>query len=90
VAWKPQSIGWAQTTGSSCRQEHFANCQFGDKRLTYRAVKTADALLAHPAGTPPAKLSNAHLLTNLPTARCWMELQRLVEGAQLARLERSG
>src|SRR6478735_3854292 len=37
-------------------QLHFGKCQFGDKRLTARAVHTADALMRHPGGTLPAKL----------------------------------
>jgi hypothetical protein len=35
---------------------HFGKCDFGDKRLTARAVRTADALMRHPGGTLPAKL----------------------------------
>jgi len=54
--------GWSETTSASFGQEHFGNCRFGDKRLTHRAVETADALLAHPAVTPPAKLRKAQLL----------------------------
>jgi Transposase DNA-binding len=54
--------GWSETTSGSFGKEHFENCQFGDKRLTDRAVRTADALLAHPAGTLPGKLRKAELL----------------------------
>jgi hypothetical protein len=46
---------------SSFGQEHFGGCQFGDKRLTARAVVTGDALLRHPGGTLPAKLPKAEL-----------------------------
>jgi hypothetical protein len=42
--------------------EHFGACDFNDKRLTARAVLTADALMKHPAGTLPAKLPRAQLL----------------------------
>jgi hypothetical protein len=40
---------------------HFGTCNFGDKRLTARAVSTADALMRHPGGTLPAKLPRAQL-----------------------------
>lgn len=40
---------------------HFGKCNFGDKRLTARAVGTADALMRHPGGTLPAKLPRAQL-----------------------------
>ena len=43
-------------------QEHFGTSQFGDRRLTRRSVITADALLRHPGGTPPQKLTKAELL----------------------------
>jgi hypothetical protein len=43
-------------------QEHFGVCELGDKRLTRRAVVTADTLLRHPDGTLPAKLPTAQLL----------------------------
>jgi hypothetical protein len=53
-------------SGSSCfgsfGQEHFVAAELGDRRLTRRAVITADALLARPQGTLPAKLSKAQLL----------------------------
>jgi hypothetical protein len=52
------SSGWAESFG----QEHFGACDFGDRRLTARAVKTADALLRHPGGTLPSKLPKAELL----------------------------
>ncbi len=42
-------------------QEHFGQCSFGDKRLTSRAVISADALMRHPGGTLPAKLPRARL-----------------------------
>jgi hypothetical protein len=42
--------------------EHFGACDFNDRRLTARAVKTADAMLRHPGGTPPSKLAKAELL----------------------------
>lgn len=47
---------------SSFGHEHFGSAQFGDKRLTTRAVITADALMRHPGGTLPAKLEKAELL----------------------------
>jgi hypothetical protein len=40
---------------------HFGRCHFGDRRLTARAVGTADALMRHPGGTLPAKLPRARL-----------------------------
>jgi transposase-like protein len=40
---------------------HFGTCDFGDKRLTHRAVTTATALMRHPGGTLPSKLSRAQL-----------------------------
>lgn len=43
-------------------QQHFGAGQYGDLRLTRRAVVSADALLAHPAGTLPGKLRRAELL----------------------------
>ena len=46
---------------SSFGQEHFGDCILGDKRLTARAVITADALMRHPGGTLPAKLPKAEL-----------------------------
>src|ERR1700761_7362031 len=47
--------------GNSFGEEHFGKCVFGDKRLTARAVKTADACMRHPGGTLPAKLPKAEL-----------------------------
>ena len=62
---------------------HFGTCDFGDKRLTARAVRTADALMRHPGGTLPAKLPRAQLCgfydfannvkvdhDNVPAAHC--------------------
>lgn len=46
---------------TSFGQEHFGDCQFGDKRLTARAVISGDALMRHPGGTLPAKLPKAQL-----------------------------
>jgi len=43
-------------------QTHFGNCDFGDERLTQRAVKTAAAVMLHPAGTLPTKLGSNELL----------------------------
>ena len=54
----PAPLALAGTFG----QEHFGGCELGDKRLTKRAVVTADALLRHPDGTLPAKLATAQLL----------------------------
>ena len=48
--------------GVSFGEEHFGACNLGDKRLTRRAVITADALLRHPGGTLPQKLRKAELL----------------------------
>src|SRR5207247_7302579 len=41
---------------------HFGGAQFGDKRLTARAVITANAMMRHPGGTLPDKLSKPELL----------------------------
>src|SRR5687767_16037012 len=43
-------------------QAHFGGCQFGDERLTRRAVRSAAAMLRHPGGTLPAKLEGNDLL----------------------------
>lgn len=44
-------------------ETHFGNCDLGDKRLTARAVITADRFLEHPGGTLPDKLNhNADLI----------------------------
>ncbi|HWE97853.1 MAG TPA: transposase DNA-binding-containing protein [Tepidisphaeraceae bacterium] len=52
-------------SGSGCfqsfGQEQFGAAEFGDRRLTARAVITADALLARPQGSLPSKLSKAQL-----------------------------
>jgi hypothetical protein len=53
----PQNPG-PQTFG----QAHFGACELGDRRLTRRAVVTADTMLRHPDGTLPAKLPTAELL----------------------------
>lgn len=39
-------------------QQHFGNCELGDKRLTDRLVRTTDRFLQHPGGTLPDKLNN--------------------------------
>jgi len=39
-------------------EEHFGACVLGDRRLTRRAVLTANRMLAHPGGTLPDKLNN--------------------------------
>jgi hypothetical protein len=39
-------------------QQHFGQCQLGDKRLTARLVQTTDRFLQHPGGTLPDKLNN--------------------------------
>src|SRR3954447_19030653 len=59
----PLAEGLASTPDSSGHfgDLHFGNCNFGDKRLTARAVRTADALMRHPGGTLPAKLPRAPL-----------------------------
>lgn len=43
-------------------EENFGACFFNDKRLTDRAVITADGFMRHPGGTLPQKLSKAELL----------------------------
>jgi len=43
-------------------EEQFGDCQFGDERLTRRAVRNAAAMLRHPGGTLPSKLSGNDLL----------------------------
>jgi hypothetical protein len=43
-------------------EEHFGACELGDQRLTRRAVITGDAMLRHPDGTLPQKLSKPQLL----------------------------
>jgi len=43
-------------------QVHFGACRFGDERLTRRSVITAAAVMRHPGGTLPAKLSGNELL----------------------------
>jgi hypothetical protein len=43
-------------------EAHFGGCEFGDRRLTRRAVTTADAVMRHPGGTLPAKLAGNDLL----------------------------
>ena len=47
---------------ASFGQLHFGGCEFGDKRLTDRAVISGDALMRHPGGTLPQKLPRAELL----------------------------
>ena len=42
--------------------EHFGACDFNDRRLTARVVKTADAMMRHPGGTLPSKLNGPELL----------------------------
>jgi hypothetical protein len=51
----------ARDPGPGFGQEHFGACEFGDRRLTARAVKSGDALLRHPGGTLPAKLPKTEL-----------------------------
>lgn len=50
------------TETRSFGEEHFGACALGDRRLTRRAVITADAMLRHPGGTLPEKLPKAELL----------------------------
>lgn len=52
LAFDPDSTAGSEGFG----RLHFGRCDFGDKRLTARAVTTADALMRHPDGTLPAKL----------------------------------
>jgi hypothetical protein len=58
ISSAPAPLALAGTFG----QEHFGDCELGDKRLTRRAVITADAMLRHPGGTLPDKLPVAQLL----------------------------
>jgi hypothetical protein len=58
---RPAPLGVGGTS-SSFGQAHFGGCALGDRRLTKRAVITADALLRHPDGTLPAKLPTPELL----------------------------
>jgi len=49
----------------SCREfgiTHFQHCDFGDARLTRRAVDSAAMILKHPGGTLPDKLSASNLI----------------------------
>ena len=49
----------------SCREfgvTHFQHCNFGDARLTQRAVASASMVLKHPGGTLPGKLSASNLI----------------------------
>jgi hypothetical protein len=46
---------------STFGEENFGKCVFDDKRLTARAVVTADCFMRHPGGTLPEKLSKAEL-----------------------------
>src|SRR5450432_1015481 len=49
----------------SCREfgmTHFQHCDFGDARLTRRAVDSAAMILKHPGGTLPGKLSSSNLI----------------------------
>jgi Transposase DNA-binding len=51
------SASTAQLTAESFGQTHFGACEFGDARLTKRAVKTAELMMKHPGGTLPQKLN---------------------------------
>lgn len=55
-----QTVAIGSTT--SFGREHFGGCQFGDKRLTDRAVISGDALMRHPGGTLPAKMLKTELV----------------------------
>ncbi len=46
------------TAEQSAGQVHFGTCEFGDKRLTDRAVKSMDSIMRHPAGTLPEKFND--------------------------------
>jgi len=56
------SLSLADVAGASFGLEHFGACQFGDQRLTKRAIVTGDALLRHPGGTLPEKLPKTELM----------------------------
>ena len=45
-------------TVSTFGREHFGRAALGDRRRAARLVKTADAVMCHPGGTLPAKLSD--------------------------------
>lgn len=47
---------------SEFAQQQFGGCDFGDRRLTQRAVISAAAVMRHPGGTLPAKLADNELL----------------------------
>ena len=49
-------------TEGSFGEQHFGEAKFGDRRLTRRAVITADALVRYPGGTLPQKLPKTELL----------------------------
>lgn len=42
-------------------EAHFGGCEFGDQRLTHRAVLSAAAVMRHPGGTLPHKMGSAEL-----------------------------
>ena len=50
-----------EAEGKSFGEVHFGAAELGDKRLTRRAVITADAMMRHPDGTLPDKLDKAEL-----------------------------
>ena len=45
-------------TGTDFGRVHFGEAELGDRRRTERLVKTADAVMCHPGGTLPEKLSD--------------------------------
>jgi hypothetical protein len=79
-------LGPAEAFGAA----HFGAAQLGDKRLTARAVRTANAMMRHPGGTLPDKLGRAELLgfydfannpkvghDNVLAAHCGRTLERM-------------
>ncbi|HZL37532.1 MAG TPA: transposase DNA-binding-containing protein, partial [Tepidisphaeraceae bacterium] len=58
-------------------QEHFGACVLQDKRLTDRAVITADAFMRHPGGTLPQKLALAHQQKSVASLRSSRSAARL-------------
>src|SRR5947208_1851233 len=64
ISYKPgddMDVTPVQTAVLSFGEENFRTCNFHDKRLTDRAVITADGFMRHPGGTLPDKLPKAEL-----------------------------
>lgn len=52
-----ERVATAELMADAFGQRHFGACDFGDARLSKRAVKTAELLMRHPGGTLPQKLN---------------------------------